>query len=68
MDKTENDLIFIERDKPLSEEEIQKKLDILKKALATGHNSAVKEALKKGAERTAPGKEREEKTWDSFQS
>ena len=47
MDKTENDLIFIERDKPLSQEEIQKKLDILKEALATGHNSAVKEALKK---------------------
>ena len=47
MDKTENDLIFIERDKPLTEEEIQEKLDILKEALATGHNSIVKEALKK---------------------
>ncbi len=47
MDKTENDLIFIERDKPLSQEEIQKKLDILKEALATGHNTAVKEALMK---------------------
>lgn len=47
MDKTENDLIFIERDKPLSEEEIQEKLDILKEALATGHNTAVKEALMK---------------------
>lgn len=47
MDKTENDLIFIERDKPLSQEEIQKKLDILKDALATGHNTAVKEALMK---------------------
>lgn len=47
MDKTENDLIFIERDKPLSEEEIQKKLEILEEALATGHNTAVKEALMK---------------------
>ncbi len=47
MDKTQNDLIFIERDKPLSEEEIQEKLEILKEALATGHNSAVKEALMK---------------------
>lgn len=47
MDKTENDLIFIERDKPLSEEEIQKKLDVLREALATGHNTAVKEALMK---------------------
>ena len=47
MDKTENDLIFIERDKPLSEEEIWEKLDILREALATGHNTAVKEALMK---------------------
>ncbi|QTE71037.1 polysaccharide biosynthesis protein [Clostridiales bacterium FE2011] len=47
MDKTENDLIFIERDKPLSQEQIQKKLDILKEALATGHNTTVKEALMK---------------------
>lgn len=45
MDKTENDLIFIERDKPLSEEEIQRKLDKLKEALATGSNSKVKDAL-----------------------
>lgn len=45
MDKTENDLIFIERDKPLSENEIQEKLDILRKALATGNDSKVKEAL-----------------------
>ena len=47
MDKTENDLIFIERDKPLTEEEIREKLDILKEALKTGHNTAVKEALMK---------------------
>lgn len=45
MDKTENDLIFIERDKPLSEEEIQEKLNILQEALATGSNTAVKNAL-----------------------
>ena len=47
MDKTENDLIFIERDKPLSEEEIREKLDILKNALMTGHNTVVKDALMK---------------------
>ena len=47
MDKTENDLIFIERDKPLTQEEIQEKLYILKKAIETGHNSKVKEALMK---------------------
>ena len=45
--KTENDLIFIERDKPLSQEEIKKKLAILKDALETGHNTSVKEALMK---------------------
>ena len=47
MDKTENDLIFIERDKPLSQKQIQEKLDILKEALATGHNTVVKAALMK---------------------
>ena len=46
MDKTENELIFIERDKPLSEEEIEEKLEILREAVATGSNRAVKEALK----------------------
>ena len=46
MDKTENKLIFIERDKPLSVETIQEKLDILREALATGSNTKVKEALK----------------------
>ena len=47
MDKTENDLIFIERDKPLSEDQIKGKLDILRDALATGSNREVKEALMK---------------------
>lgn len=46
MDKTENKLIFIERDKPLSAEAIQDKLEILREALATGSNTRVKEALK----------------------
>ena len=47
MDKTENDLIFIERDKPLSEDQIKEKMDILRDALATGSNREVKEALMK---------------------
>lgn len=47
MDKTENDLIFIERDKPLPEEEIREKLGILREAIETGHNTAVREALMK---------------------
>ena len=45
MDKTENDLIFIERDKPLSEDQIGEKLDILRKAMETGSNREVKKAL-----------------------
>lgn len=47
MDKTENDLIFIERDRPLREEEVEEKLDILREALSTGNDSKVKEALMK---------------------
>ena len=38
-------MIFVERDHPLSEEEIQKKLDILKAALETQSNRIVKKAL-----------------------
>ena len=45
--KTDNDLIFIERDKPLKEEEVEEKLDILREALSTGNDSKVKEALMK---------------------
>ncbi len=47
MDKTDNELIFIERDKPLSKEEIEEKLEILREALKTGSNRAVKAALMK---------------------
>ena len=45
MEKTDNNLIFVERDKPLSREEIDRKLDILREALKTESNSAVKAAL-----------------------
>ena len=46
LDKTENSLIFIERDKPLSREEINEKLDILRQACETGSDEQVKAALK----------------------
>lgn len=46
LDKTDNDLIFVERDKPLEKEEISKKLEILKTALASESNRVVKNALK----------------------
>ena len=45
LDKTENNMIFVERDKPLPPEEIEAKLDILREALKTESNSAVKAAL-----------------------
>ena len=46
LDKTDNDLIFVERDKPLGKEEIARKLEILKAAIATESNREVKKALK----------------------
>ena len=45
LDKTDNNMIFVERDHPISMEEIQKKLDILKAALETQSNRVVKKAL-----------------------
>ncbi len=45
LDKTDNNMIFVERDKPLSTEEIAEKLKVLKDALRTGSNRMVKQAL-----------------------
>ena len=45
LDKTENDMIFVERDKPLSAEAIEAKLNVLRAALETHSNRAVKKAL-----------------------
>lgn len=45
LDKTENNMIFVERDKALSAEEIDAKLDVLRAALETQSNRAVKKAL-----------------------
>ena len=47
LDKTDNDMIFVERDKPLSMEEIDQKLNILREALRTESNRTVKAALMK---------------------
>lgn len=47
LDKTENSLIFVERDKPLTMEEIEKKLELLRTAVHTNNDSIVKEAMKK---------------------
>ena len=44
--KTSNKQIFIEKDKPISLEELQNKLDILSAAMKTGDNQKMKQALK----------------------
>ena len=45
MDRTENSLIFVERDKPLSPEEMAEKLEILRAALKEGDEEGTREAL-----------------------
>ena len=47
LDKTDNSMIFIERDTPLSAEEIQQKLEMLKEACDTGDDLIAKETLRK---------------------
>lgn len=46
LDKTSNSMIFIERDKALSAEEIDTRLEALKKACETGDDLKAKEALR----------------------
>ena len=50
LDKTDNSMIFVERDKPHSREEIEKKLEILRRAIATEDNEAVRRAMKRVVE------------------
>ncbi|MBQ6327083.1 MAG: polysaccharide biosynthesis protein [Clostridia bacterium] len=47
LDKTDNELIFIERDKRLEQGQVERKLDLLREAVATGSNHRVREALMK---------------------
>ncbi len=47
LDKTENSLIFIERDKNITAEELRDKLDMLSDALETTDNAVIKSTLKK---------------------
>ena len=44
--QTSNKQIFIEKDKPISLEELQNKLDVLSAAMKTGDNQKMKQALK----------------------
>ena len=45
LEKTENSLIFIEKDEPLSAEAIKEKLNLLSKACETGSDDEVRKAL-----------------------
>ncbi|MBR6707963.1 MAG: polysaccharide biosynthesis protein [Clostridia bacterium] len=47
LDKTDNEMIFVERDEPLSREKILEKLDILRRAAESEDDEAVRRALKK---------------------
>ncbi len=47
LDKTENELIFIEKDNPFSRDEIDNKLDMLRDALIDGNEKCVTDALHK---------------------
>lgn len=46
LDRTDNSLIFIERDQLLDEDEMTRRLDVLREAVATLDNDKVKSALK----------------------
>lgn len=45
LDKTDNSLIFIEKDESLSMDELNKRINILKDAIATNSDEVVKEAM-----------------------
>lgn len=46
LDKTENKLIFIERDEPISDSELEEKLEILRAAVRCGDDESAREALR----------------------
>ena len=47
LEKTDNDLIFVEKEKPITMEELEKKLSILQEALENSDDDGVREALRK---------------------
>lgn len=47
LDKTGNDMIFVERDEPPTHKEIEEKLAVLKAALATEDDDVIRRAMKK---------------------
>ena len=47
LDKTDNSMIFVERDKPQAQDEIARKLEILRAALAAEDDEQARAALKR---------------------
>ena len=47
LDKTDNSMIFVERDKPLSRKTIDAKLEVLRAAIESEDNEAVRRAMKR---------------------
>ena len=47
LDKTDNDMIFIERDKKLTRAEVDHKLDLVREAIKTEDQSAVLDVIRK---------------------
>ena len=47
LDQTDNHLIFIERETPVSQEAVARKLELLRLACETGSDDVVREALKR---------------------
>ena len=54
LDKTENELIFIERDRPLSREEVRGKLDILLEAVAAAKDELESDIIKQAMKKAVP--------------
>jgi len=46
LDTTENDLIFVEKEKPISYDEVEQKLSVLKNAVNSKNNDLAREALR----------------------
>lgn len=54
LDKTDNNMIFIERDAPLSREEVNKKIDILLEAVESSKHSVNSDAIRTAIKKTVP--------------
>ena len=54
LDKTENSMIFIERDAPLSREDVEEKLSILRDALEEGKDETEADCIKSAMMRVVP--------------